>query len=189
MLARAREEVGIAVVTEAMEPAAVEMVGEIADIIQIGSRNMHNYPLLRAAGRQSKPVLLKRGMSATLEEWLGAAEYILNEGNPNVVLCERGIRTFSRHSRHTLDIGVIPVLRERTTLPVIIDPSHATGAAGRVPSMAMAALAAGADGLLIEVHPEPDRALSDGFQALSFEIFDALMSDLGRIAAAVGREI
>ncbi len=189
MLARVREKVGIGVVTEAMEPDAIEKVAEIADIIQIGSRNMHNYPLLKEAGRQAKPVLLKRGMSATLEEWLGAAEYVLSEGNPNVILCERGIRTFSAHSRHTLDIGVIPVIRERSRLPVIVDPSHATGAAERVPSMARAALAAGADGILVEVHPDPARALCDSRQALTFEIFDKLMTDLVGIAPVVGRRI
>ncbi len=189
MLARVREEVGIGIITEAMEPAAIGKVGKVADIIQIGSRNMQNFPLLREAGKQPKPILLKRGMSATLEEWLGAAEYILAEGNPNVILCERGIRTFSSHSRHTLDIGVIPVIRERTTLPVIVDPSHATGSAARVPSMAMAALAAGADGLLLEIHPEPGRAMSDGFQTLTFAEFNTLMKDLAKIAGAVGREI
>ena len=189
MLARVREEVGIGIITEAMEPATVGAVAEIADIVQIGSRNMHNYPLLKEAGQAGKPVLVKRGMSATLEEWLGAAEYVLSEGNPDVILCERGIRTFSRHSRHTLDIGVIPVIHERTDLPVIIDPSHATGKASRVPAMARAAVAAGADGLLMEIHPEPSRAMSDGFQTLSFDEYNTLMSELKLIADAVGRKI
>jgi 3-deoxy-7-phosphoheptulonate synthase len=189
MLARVREEVGIGIITEAMEPATVGAVAEIADIIQIGSRNMHNYPLLKEAGQAGKPVLVKRGMSATLEEWLGAAEYVLSNGNPDVILCERGIRTFSRHSRHTLDIGVIPVIHERTNLPVIVDPSHATGQASRVPAMARAAVAAGADGLLMEIHPEPSRALSDGFQALSFDEYDKLMGELKSIADAIGRKV
>ena len=189
MLARVREIAGIGVVTEAMEPGTLDAVSEVADIVQIGSRNMQNFPLLRAAGRQPKPVLLKRGMSATLEEWLGAAEYILSEGNPNVILCERGIRTFSRHSRHTLDIGVIPALRERSPLPVIVDPSHATGHRGRVPSMARAALAAGADGLIIEIHPNPDCAISDGFQTLSIGEFNSLMQELKGIGSAVGKSI
>jgi len=189
ILSRVRSETGLGIVTEAMEPGTVSRVAEIADIVQIGSRNMHNYPLLKEAGKCGKPVLLKRGMSATLEEWLGAAEYILAGGNPDVILCERGIRTFSRHSRHTLDIGVIPVLRERSSLPVIIDPSHATGAASRVPSMAKAAIAAGADGLLIEIHPDPNRALSDGFQALTFGAFNQLMTELKKIAEATGKTI
>jgi 3-deoxy-7-phosphoheptulonate synthase len=189
MLARVRAETGIGVVTEAMEPAAVERVAQVADIIQIGSRNMQNFPLLREVGRQRKPALLKRGMSSTLEEWLGAAEYVLSEGNPNVILCERGIRTFSKHSRHTLDIGVVPAIRERSGLPVVVDPSHATGSSSRVPPMAKAALAAGADGLLVEIHPEPSRALSDGFQTLSLEEFATLMNDLRRIASAVGRTL
>ena len=187
MLKRVREETGIGIITEAMEPEAVEKVADVADIIQIGSRNMQNFPLLKEAGRHSKPVLLKRGMSATLEEWLGAAEYILLEGNPDVILCERGIRTFSRHSRHTLDIGVIPVIRERSRLPVIVDPSHATGSAGRVPSMSKAALAAGADGLLVEVHPEPSRALSDSHQALNYDEFAKLMEEIKIISTVMGR--
>ena len=189
ILAEIREQVGIAVVTEAMEPLTVSMVSEIADIIQIGSRNMQNFPLLKAVGHQPKPVLLKRGMSATLEEWLSAAEYVISEGNPNIILCERGIRTFSTHSRHTLDIGVITAIRDLSPLPVVIDPSHATGNAGRVPSMAMASIAAGADGLLVEIHPEPHLAYSDGFQALNFEEFGSMMDDLDRIAMAVGRRI
>ena len=187
LLGKVKNEVGIGIITEAMEPGIVARVGEVADIIQIGSRNMQNFPLLREAGRQQKPVLLKRGMSATLDEWLGAAEYILNEGNPNVILCERGIRTFSRHSRHTLDIGVIPAIRERSGLPVIIDPSHSTGSASKVPPMAKASLAAGADGLLIEVHPDPKRALSDGFQTLSLSDFGILMTELKAIAAVTDR--
>jgi len=183
------DETGIGIVTEAMEPGTIGPVSEVADIIQIGSRNMQNFPLLKEAGRQDKPVLLKRGMSATLEEWLGAAEYVLSEGNTNVILCERGIRTFSRHSRHTLDIGVIPVIRERCNLPVIIDPSHATGASSRVPSMARAAAAGGADGLLIEVHPSPSEAKSDGFQSISFSDFQRLMGEIEGILRVVGRGI
>jgi len=189
ILKHARDMVGIGVITEAMEPATVEKVAEVADIIQIGSRNMQNFPLLREVGRQDKPVLLKRGMSATLEEWLGAAEYILIEGNRNVILCERGIRTFSRHSRHTLDLGVIPVIHERTKLPVLVDPSHATGLASRVPSMSKAALAAGADGLLVEIHPNPPCALSDSAQALTFDEFTRLMNELNAISDALGRAV
>lgn len=189
MLRVVRETTGIGVITEAMEPATIERVSEVADIIQIGSRNMQNFPLLREAGRQSTPVLLKRGMSATLEEWFSAAEYILAEGNPDVILCERGIRTFSRHSRHTLDISVIAAIRERSELPVIIDPSHATGSSSMVPSMSKASVAAGADGLLIETHPDPDRALVDGFQTLPLGVFDALMVELDRVALAVGRRL
>jgi len=189
MLKRVREAVGIGVITEAMEPSAVGKVSEIADIIQIGSRNMQNFPLLKEVGRQSKPVLLKRGMSATLEEWLGAAEYILVEGNRDVILCERGIRTFSRHSRHTLDIGVIPVIHERTHLPVVVDPSHATGLASRVPSMSKAALAAGADGLLVEFHPDPSKALSDSQQALTFDEFSRLMVEIQALESVMGRTV
>ncbi len=189
ILATVRQAVGIGVVTEAMEPATVELVAGVADMIQIGSRSMQNFPLLREVGRQSKPVLLKRGMSATLEEWLGAAEYVLSEGNPNVVLCERGIRTFSRHSRHTLDIGVIPAIRERSDLPVVVDPSHSTGSRLMVPAMSRAAIAAGADGLLVEVHTEPSRALVDGFQMISLDEFSALMTELERLAPIVGRTI
>lgn len=189
LLSKVRNEVGIGVVTEAMEPSMVKVVSEVADIIQVGSRNMQNFPLLRAVGKQSKPVLLKRGMSATLEEWLAAAEYILAEGNPNVILCERGIRTFSRHSRHTLDLGVVPALKERSSLPVIVDPSHATGRSSRVPSMARAAIAAGADGLIVEIHMNPSVALSDGFQMLSLEEFDGLMGDLRSIGSVVGKTI
>ena len=189
LLARVKAEIGIGIITEAMEPGMVDEVAEVADIIQVGSRNMHSSPLLKAVGKCGKPVLLKRGMSATLEEWLGAAEYILSEGNPNVILCERGIRTFSRHSRHTLDLGVIPSLKERCALPVIVDPSHATGSSARVPSMARAALAAGADGLLLEIHPEPSKALSDGFQALNFKEFEKLMDELRSISVIMGKTI
>jgi 3-deoxy-7-phosphoheptulonate synthase len=187
ILGLVRKEVGIGVVTEAMEPATVGMVSEVSDIIQIGSRNMQNFPLLKEVGRQPKPVLLKRGMSATLDEWLGAAEYILNEGNQNVILCERGIRTFSLHSRHTLDLSVIPSIRELSGLPVIVDPSHSTGSASKVPAMAKASLAAGADGLLIEVHPDPSRALSDGFQTLTLDQFGKLMTELKAVAGVLGR--
>lgn len=189
MLRRVRNEVGIAIVTEAMEPGTLDLVSDVADIVQIGSRNMQNFPLLKAVGKQPKPVLLKRGMSATLEEWLAAAEYILSEGNPNVILCERGIRTFSRHSRHTLDIGVIPVLKERSPLPVIVDPSHATGLRSRVASMSMASMAAGADGLLVEVHIEPEKALSDSFQTLSMAEFEALMENLREMGSVMGQVV
>ena len=189
ILGRIRKATGIGIVTEAMEPGTVGIVGEVSDIIQIGSRNMQNFPLLKEVGRQSKPVLLKRGMSATLDEWLGAAEYILAEGNQNVILCERGIRTFSLHSRHTLDLSVIPSVRELSSLPIIVDPSHSTGLASKVPAMAKASLAAGADGLLIEVHPDPSRAMSDGFQTLTLDQFDRLMVELKAIAGVMGRLI
>jgi 3-deoxy-7-phosphoheptulonate synthase len=189
ILSRVREKTGMAIVTEAMDPGMVGAVSEVADIVQIGSRNMQNFPLLKAAGKQPKPVLLKRGMSATLEEWLAAAEYILAEGNPNVIMCERGIRTFSRHSRHTLDIGVIPALKEQSPLPVIVDPSHATGVRKRIPSMALAAMAAGADGIIVEVHVSPDKARSDSFQTISIEEFENLLSDLGKIGAAINRPL
>lgn len=183
LLAQIGAELGLPVVTEVLEPDAVPEVCRYADLLQIGARNMQNTPLLRAVGQSPTPVLLKRGPCATVDEWLGAADYILAEGNPNVILCERGIRTFSQATRNTLDLSVIPVLRERTHLPVIVDPSHAVGVARWIPDMAVAAVAAGADGLLVEVHPDPSSALSDGPQALTPEAFDALM---GRLRHVVG---
>lgn len=177
----------LAVVTEVLDPRHVEMVAEYADMLQIGARNMQNFALLREAGLARKPVLLKRGFSATVDEWLMAAEYVLVEGNPNVVLCERGIRSFDRTTRNLLDLSVVPLLAELTHLPVIVDPSHGTGLARLVEPMSLAAVAAGADGLLVEVHPEPAGAASDGAQSLTLEQFARLASRLGEVSAAVGR--
>ena len=184
-----RAQTGLRFVTEAIDERSLELVEQHADMIQIGARNMQNFSLLRRAGRSRLPVLLKRGMSATLEEWLGAADYVLSGGNPGVVLCERGIRTFNTHARFTLDLGIVPAARQRTHLPIIVDPSHGTGEAAHVPAMALAALAAGADGLLVEVHPEPARALSDGEQSLTPEAFNALMKQLRALAPALGRNV
>lgn len=188
-LAEARAATGLPVVTEAMDSAQLMLVVKYADMVQIGARNMQNYPLLREAGRAKLPVLLKRGVSATLEELLLAAEYILNEGNYQVVLCERGIRGFNGYTRYTLDLAAIPVLKRLTHLPVIVDPSHGTGKWRYVAPMARAAIAAGADGLIVEVHPDPANALSDGPQSLSLENFSGLMASLRPVADAVGREI
>ena len=189
ILARARERTGIGIVTELMDTDNADAVEEAADVIQIGTRNMQNFSLLRRVSRASKPVLLKRGMSATLEEWLMAAEYVMSGENYNVVLCERGVRTFSDHSRNTLDLSVIPPVKHLSHLPILVDPSHGTGKRDYVPAMALAALAAGADGLLIEVHPEPDRALSDGAQSLNFESFTCLLEALHRLAEPLGKTI
>lgn len=190
ILAKARAQTGVGIVTELMDTdEAADAVDEYADIIQIGTRNMQNFSLLKRVGRAKKPVLLKRGMSATLEEWLMAAEYILAGGNKQVALCERGVRTFSDHSRNTLDLSVIPPLKVQSHLPVLVDPSHGTGKRAYVPPMALAALAAGADGLMIEIHPDPDRALSDGAQSLDFDAFDRLLEALRRLAEPLGREI
>jgi 3-deoxy-7-phosphoheptulonate synthase len=189
LLAEARARTGLPVVTEAMDAGQLALVSRYADMIQIGARNMQNYTLLREAGRAKLPVLLKRGVSATLEELLLAAEYILNEGNYQVVLCERGIRGFNGHTRYTLDLSAVPVLKQLTHLPVIVDPSHGTGKWKYVASMARAAVAAGADGLLVEVHPDPANALSDGPQSLSLENFTSLMASLRPVAAAIGRDL
>ncbi|HSD21157.1 MAG TPA: 3-deoxy-7-phosphoheptulonate synthase [Anaeromyxobacter sp.] len=189
LLARARELTGLPVVTEVMSPGAVGLVAEYADCLQIGARNMQNFELLRAAGKAGKPVLLKRALSGTIEELLMAAEYVLAAGNPDVILCERGIRTFERATRNTLDLSAIPVLKELTHLPVVVDPSHGTGKRSLVPAMALAAIAAGADGLLLEVHPDPARARSDGAQSLTPAGFEALMPRLAAVARAVGREV
>jgi 3-deoxy-7-phosphoheptulonate synthase len=189
ILARVREKTGIGVVTELMDTENADAVEQAADVIQIGTRNMQNFSLLRRVSRASKPVLLKRGMSATLEEWLMAAEYVMAGGNYNVVLCERGVRTFSDHSRNTLDLSVIPPAKQLSHLPILVDPSHGTGKRDYVPPMALAALAAGADGLLIEIHPTPDRALSDGAQSLDFAGFRRLMESLRRLAEPLGRVI
>jgi 3-deoxy-7-phosphoheptulonate synthase len=188
LLAAAREATGLGIITELMDAEDLEKLAEVADIIQIGARNMQNFSLLKKVGAQDKPILLKRGMSATIEEWLMAAEYILAGGNQNVILCERGIRGFDRqYTRNTLDLSVIPVLRSLTHLPIMIDPSHGIGVAEYVPSMAMASIAAGTDSLMIEVHPNPAKALSDGPQSLTPERFDSLMKELSVIGKAVGR--
>jgi len=172
-----------------MDPRQIELVSKFADMLQVGSRNMQNYPLLKEVGMSNKPVLLKRGMMATIEEYLLAAEYILNQGNEQVVLCERGIRTFETSTRNTLDLSAVPMLKKLSHLPVIVDPSHGTGLRWMVPSMAKAAVAAGADGLIMEVHYHPENAICDGQQSLSTVEFDQLMTDLKRIAHATGREI
>lgn len=188
LLAAAREATGLGIITEVMDAEDLDKIVEVADVVQVGARNMQNFSLLKKVGAQPKPVFLKRGMSATIEEWLMAAEYIMAAGNPNVILCERGIRTFDRqYARNTLDLAVIPVLRSLTHLPIAIDPSHGTGRAEYVPSMAMAAIAAGADSLMIEVHPNPAKALSDGPQSLTPQRFDRLMQELSVIGRAVGR--
>jgi 3-deoxy-7-phosphoheptulonate synthase len=189
LLARAREETGLAIVTEALEPDTVAPVAEYADIIQIGARNMQNYPLLRRAGRTGKPILLKRGLAATIKELLLSAEYILAEGNGQVILCERGVRGFDDQTRNLLDLTAIPVVHSLSHLPIIADPSHGTGLRAKVIPMARAAVAAGADGLLIEVHPDPATALSDGAQSLYPEQFEDLMVQVDTIARAIGRRL
>ena len=178
ILRKVREETGLLIITEAVDPCSLELVAKYTDIIQIGARNMQNFTLLRLAGQAAKPVLLKRGMSATLEEWLMAAEYILSEGNPQVILCERGIRAIGEHARNLLDLATIPVVHKESHLPIIVDPSHAAGRRDLVPPLARAAVAAGCDGLLIEVHHEPDKAMSDGAQSLYPQQFAALMEEL-----------
>ncbi len=187
LLAEGRRRTGLPVVTEVMEPGKVEHVARFADVLQVGARNMQNVPLLRAVGGSRRPVLLKRGLSATIEEWLLAAEYVMHEGNPHVILCERGIRTFETATRNTLDLSAIPVVKRISHLPVFADPSHGTGHSYLVASMAMAAAAAGADGLIVEVHPEPQAALSDGQQSLTPAHFHSLMRSLERVVAAVDR--
>ncbi|MGE0759135.1 MAG: 3-deoxy-7-phosphoheptulonate synthase [Pirellulaceae bacterium] len=187
LLALARKETGLAVVTEVMSTTDVDVVTEYADVLQVGARNMQNYRLLEAVGKSPRPVLLKRGPSATMEELLLAAEYILNEGNPNVMLCERGIRTFESHTRFTLPVATIPYLHHKTHLPVVVDPSHGTGHTYLVPDTAAASVAAGADGLILEVHPDPERALSDGYQSLNFDQFQETMARCRKVAEALGR--
>ncbi len=189
ILARVRAETGLPVVTEALDIDVLDAVADMADMVQIGARNMQNFSLLRGAGRCGKPVLLKRGMSATLNEWLLAAEYILDQGNPDVVLCERGIRTFADHTRNTLDLSVVPAVKRISHLPVIADPSHAAGRRDTVLPLARAAMAAGADGLMVEVHEEPEKALSDGAQALLPDQFERLMAEARQLAAVMGREL
>jgi 3-deoxy-7-phosphoheptulonate synthase len=186
-LAEAGEQTGLPIVTEVMEPGQVELVARYADVLQIGTRNMHNFNLLSAAGRSGRTVLLKRGWSAALEELLHAAEYIVQEGNEHVVLCERGIRTFERYVRNTLALGIVPAVKARSTMPIIVDPSQGTGVAELVAPMSRAAVACGADGLLIEVHDDPQRAMTDGDQSLDIPQFQSLMGVLPAIAAAVGR--
>jgi len=189
LLAEAREETGLAIVTEAMGPDQVPLVSRYADILQVGARNMQNYNLLHAVGASGRPVLLKRGMMATLEELLMSAEYILSHDNYQVMLCERGIRTFETYTRNTLDINAVPVLKQLTHLPVIVDPSHSTGRWELVQAVSRAAVAAGADGLLVEVHPHPEEALSDGAQSLRPEAFAELVRQVRRVAEAVGRTL
>jgi len=189
ILADAREETGLPVVTEVMAPVEVKVVEEYADVFQVGARNVQNYPLLKRLGEARKPVLLKRGLSSTIEEWLGAAEYILNGGNEDVMLCERGIRTYSKLTRFTLDVTAVPLLKEVTHLPVIVDPSHGTGVRSLVSPMAAASIAAGADGLMIEVHPRPEEAMSDGAQSLTVDGFASLMAEVKPIASAVGKKL
>lgn len=189
LLSTISKETGLPVVTEVMDTRQVELVASYADILQIGSRNMQNFPLLKEAGMCRKPILLKRGMMATIEEFLLAAEYILSQGNDQVILCERGIRTFETSTRNTLDLSAVPMLKKLSHLPVIVDPSHGTGLRWMVPAMAKAAIAVGADGLIMEVHYNPENALCDGQQSLSLDEFSRLMSDLNKIALAVDREI
>ena len=178
ILARAREETGLPIITEVTDPRDVSWVAEFADVLQIGTRNMQNFSLLKEVGQVGRPVLLKRGMYSTLEEWLNCAEYILSEGNPDVILCERGIRTFERYTRNTLDLSAVPAIKELTHLPIIIDPTHSTGRLSLIEPMSLAAVAAGADGLLIEVHYRPEEALCDADQALTPALFDGLMQRL-----------
>ncbi|OJF18111.1 MAG: 3-deoxy-7-phosphoheptulonate synthase [Bacillaceae bacterium G1] len=188
ILAEAREKTGLKIVSEVMDTDSLPIVAEYVDILQIGARNMQNFPLLKAVGRLNKPVLLKRGLSATIEEWLMAAEYILNEGNHQVILCERGIRTFETYTRNTLDLSTVPVIKHMSHLPIIIDPSHGTGKWRYVTPMARAAVAAGADGLIVEVHPQPEKAWSDGPQSLNPEAYAEMMREVRKIAAVMGRD-
>ena len=189
LLAEARRETGLPIITEVMEPDKVDVVAETADVLQIGARNIQNFSLLRKVGASGKPVLLKRGMSTSIQEWLLSAEYVLSGGNRNVILCERGIRTFETTTRFTLDLNAVPVLKKLTHLPVVVDPSHGTGHWEYVEAMALAAVAAGADGLIIEVHPRPEEALSDGPQSLKPEKFASLMRRLRKVAQAMDRDV
>ena len=189
IMADIRDQFGMKIITEAIDNETLELVEEYADVIQIGARNMQNFSLLKKAGRSRKPVLLKRGMSATLEEFLMAAEYVMSEGNYNVILCERGVRTFADHTRNTLDLSLIPAVQRLSHLPIVVDPSHGTGKRNKVTPLSRAAVAVGADGLLVEVHCDPDKALSDGMQSLYPEQFDELMKQVRQIAAVVGRTV
>jgi 3-deoxy-7-phosphoheptulonate synthase len=188
-MAEIRDHFGLKIITEAIDNESLELVEQYADVIQIGARNMQNFSLLKRAGRARKPVLLKRGMSATLEEFFMAAEYIMSEGNYNVILCERGVRTFADHTRNTLDLSLVPAVQRLSHLPIVVDPSHGTGKRNKVTPMSRASVAVGADGLIVEVHNQPDKALSDGMQSLYPEQFDDLMKQVRQIAAVVGREI
>jgi len=189
IMAEIREQFGMRIVTEAVDNDSLNLVEEYADVIQIGARNMQNFSLLKRAGRASKPVLIKRGMSATLEELLMAAEYVMSEGNYNVILCERGVRTFADHTRNTLDLSIIPAVQRLSHLPIVVDPSHGTGKRNKVIPLSRAAAAVGADGLIVEVHDNPDKALSDGMQSLYPEQFEELMAQVQQIAAVVGRTL
>ncbi len=189
IMAEIRERLGMKIITEAIDNESLELVAEYADVIQIGARNMQNFSLLKRAGRAKKPVMVKRGMSATLEEFLMAAEYVMSEGNYQVILCERGVRTFADHTRNTLDLSIIPAVQRLSHLPIVVDPSHGTGKRNKVTPMSRAAVAVGADGLIVEVHNQPDRALSDGMQSLYPEQFEELMAQVRQIAAVVGREV
>ncbi len=188
-MAEAKKEFGLNTICEVISEAAIEAAAKYVDMLQIGARNMQNFQLLREAGRSGMPVLLKRGLAATVDEWLNAAEYIISEGNPRVVLCERGIRTYETATRNTLDLSAIPVIREKSHLPIIVDPSHATGVFSYVPPLAKAAVACGADGLMIEVHNDPEHALSDGPQSLTFSNFDQLMNELQAYTRLAGRTL
>ena len=189
LLAKAKEITGLPIVTEVMDTAEVPLVADYADVLQIGARNMQNFDLLRAVGKVNKPVLLKRGLAATLKELLMSAEYIMSEGNHNVILCERGIRTFCEYTRNTLDLNIVPVIKKETHLPIIVDPSHGTGKYDLIKPMSKAAIACGADGLIIEVHPNPEEATSDGDQSLTPKHFEELMNELRLVAKAVGRKL
>lgn len=188
LLAKVREETGLPVVTEVLDVENFDIVEAYADIVQIGTRNMQNFSLLRRAGKSKRPVILKRGMSAMLQEWLMAAEYIMEEGNPNVILCERGVRTFVRHSRNTLDLSVVPAAKKESHLPIIVDPSHAAGVRDQVIPLAYASTALGADGVMIEVHNKPDEAMSDGAQSLYPDQFDRVMKKMNAIHAIIGKD-
>jgi 3-deoxy-7-phosphoheptulonate synthase len=189
IMAEIRDRFGLLIVTEALDYESLDLVDQYADVIQIGARNMQNFSLLKRAGRARKPVLLKRGLSATLEEFLMAAEYIMSEGNYNIVLCERGVRTFADHTRNTLDLSIVPAVQRLSHLPILVDPSHGTGKRNKVTPLSRAAVAVGADGLIVEVHHDPDRALSDGMQSLFPDQFDALMAQVKQIAAVLGRNV
>ncbi len=189
VLAKVRARFGLGIVTEAMDAESLDLVEQYADVIQIGARNMQNFSLLRRAGRAKKPILLKRGMAATLDEFLMAAEYVMAEGNYNVILCERGVRTFSDFTRNTLDLAVIPAVKKRSHLPIVVDPSHGTGRRHKVLPLSRAGIAAGADGLIVEVHHQPDRALSDGMQSILPDEFDQLLAEVRQIAAVLHRDL
>jgi 3-deoxy-7-phosphoheptulonate synthase len=189
ILAEVRDRFGLGIVTEAIDNESLDLVEKYADVIQIGARNMQNFSLLKRAGRSQKPVLLKRGMSATLDEFLMAAEYLMSEGNYNIILCERGVRTFSDHTRNTLDLSMIPAVQRRSHLPIVVDPSHGTGKRHKVLPLSRAAVAVGADGLLVEVHNDPDRALSDGMQSILPDEFDALVHEVRQIAGVLNRTL